>query len=851
MIPTAKTINVIIMPKTIDIELLDIERICEYRLNEQLGKQQTFTPEEIEEIKADESYYIKAAEDEYSIPQGAIINVNGRLKEFKQTTLVNKSQNETNHHNIFKAIAEQGEQGDSGIAVYRFKIIKDENDKKGESKFYVLGTGSGNLKKFIKKTPRDHNNTLFNEAEMAGVIGKKQHASEICEIIDENWAVKQRVLTQDFINGKSGAKQGAEYQKLNDPNKIIAYQAKALSQVLEQLVVLHENNIIHADIKPENIMFSENGNASLVDFGCARRGEIGQDLSGTRAYFPPEYFSIDKRTFGNTNTFDGDIFQLGLSFIEILVGNTIVENRVQGYLIYLIGLTVNEEIAHDNMKIAHDNMKIAHNNIQLPKSLKNNVIAKGFLNILKEMTANESHKRPKAKESLNKVKNFMFENGLYDERVESAKKFLEDYKIFFKGLFENKEAVLNNIEHHKTIDKYTQHLEDLQLENLASIKNRLTPTSVDNAVNDKVLIAIETFQEQEEVIKAYVYVVNVADVNLKNKKQEDYGRKNVLITIALESDDLDLKIATNELLESNNNPTYEELNQYKNKISSYNKNIHSYFYAYVLEVLDNIENKLNGDNEQKKSLIEAVKSMIPNDDSPATITRIDWLLQAVKLLEKNDSVYQALNDFRENMPKDDEQLNKALFNLNKVILESKSQLFDDATVNGHADKIISRITKVYNEPKSEITETSAIDGITQSIGLLESKVKPDSYIKNTKKFTKSKCSKAKMAGMAMLGLAGTTCLFLAGATIAATAGVSLPASFGLGLLGQSLLSISSIAIGSALITPLPSYVAAHKGQETGTQNLFNNFATLFKKKDVQQPQPVQEDASNLEVSFNH
>ena len=94
---------------------------------------------------------------------------------------------------------------------------------------------------------------------------------------------------------------------------------KFLHDVSAGLEYLHDHNIIHQDIKPDNILLDDNCNFMVTDFGISVNSNGGIFNSngmsgGTRAYMGPERFN------GVTNS-ASDMWSLGATAVELLTGN--------------------------------------------------------------------------------------------------------------------------------------------------------------------------------------------------------------------------------------------------------------------------------------------------------------------------------------------------------------------------------------------------------------------------------------------------------------------------------------------------------------------------------------------------
>jgi serine/threonine protein kinase/RNA polymerase subunit RPABC4/transcription elongation factor Spt4 len=102
------------------------------------------------------------------------------------------------------------------------------------------------------------------------------------------------------------------------PLPLTAVRAVAF-QVGSALQYAHRRNVIHRDVKPANVLFDEEGNAILTDFGIAKDAAhtsttVTGSLMGTAAYMSPEQCHQSPVTWAS------DQYSLGVLLYEMLTG---------------------------------------------------------------------------------------------------------------------------------------------------------------------------------------------------------------------------------------------------------------------------------------------------------------------------------------------------------------------------------------------------------------------------------------------------------------------------------------------------------------------------------------------------
>ncbi|WP_116376284.1 protein kinase [Mycobacterium sp. MFM001] len=97
--------------------------------------------------------------------------------------------------------------------------------------------------------------------------------------------------------------------------------AAVLRPVLGALAVAHRAGLVHRDVKPENVLISDDGEVKIADFGLVRAVAAAGITSasvilGTAAYLSPEQVRDGKATPRS------DVYALGIVTYELLTGQT-------------------------------------------------------------------------------------------------------------------------------------------------------------------------------------------------------------------------------------------------------------------------------------------------------------------------------------------------------------------------------------------------------------------------------------------------------------------------------------------------------------------------------------------------
>jgi serine/threonine-protein kinase len=137
-----------------------------------------------------------------------------------------------------------------------------------------------------------------------------------CITVGQDKPTGKHYLVMEFVDGASAHALLDCFGKLpvGDAVHLILDIAHALEHA-------HSRNIIHRDIKPDNILITRAGLAKLADLGLSKRTDENSHLTGTRqAFGTPHYMPYEQAV--NAKQADGrsDTYALGATFYHLVTG---------------------------------------------------------------------------------------------------------------------------------------------------------------------------------------------------------------------------------------------------------------------------------------------------------------------------------------------------------------------------------------------------------------------------------------------------------------------------------------------------------------------------------------------------
>src|SRR5262245_3472394 len=174
--------------------------------------------------------------------------------------------------------------------------------------------------KILNSTSHGSAAELLSEARAAAALNHPN----ICMVHAIEAGEPAPMIIMEYIDGRP-------LSSLLEQGALPPARASALGrQIASAMAAAHVHGVVHGDLKPANIMVTDDDVAKIMDFGLARRhaqpgppgtgahGRPDRGISGTPAYMSPE------QARGEPPSPASDVFALGLILYEMITGHKVV-----------------------------------------------------------------------------------------------------------------------------------------------------------------------------------------------------------------------------------------------------------------------------------------------------------------------------------------------------------------------------------------------------------------------------------------------------------------------------------------------------------------------------------------------
>ncbi len=161
-----------------------------------------------------------------------------------------------------------------------------------------------------------HLDRFYREAKSGALLNHPNIVRNLTVGQDQPTGIHYLVL--EYVDGLSARTLLERFHKLS-----VGDAVHIILDIARGLAYAHSRNVIHRDIKPDNILLTKTGIAKLADLGLAKRTDEASHLTAARQGFgTPHYMPYEQAI--NAKNVDGrsDIYALGATLYHLVTGET-------------------------------------------------------------------------------------------------------------------------------------------------------------------------------------------------------------------------------------------------------------------------------------------------------------------------------------------------------------------------------------------------------------------------------------------------------------------------------------------------------------------------------------------------
>lgn len=168
--------------------------------------------------------------------------------------------------------------------------------------------------KLMHRNLAEHSEQLERFSREARAVARLNHP-HIVQVIDAGEDDDTPFIVFEHVKGETLKERVQRMGRLS-VTEAVAYAI----EIARALGAAHERNIVHRDVKPQNVLINEEGVAKVTDFGIARTLEEHGLTADGRVLGTTDYVSPEQ-AMGHDVDGQSDVYSLGIVLYEMLVGD--------------------------------------------------------------------------------------------------------------------------------------------------------------------------------------------------------------------------------------------------------------------------------------------------------------------------------------------------------------------------------------------------------------------------------------------------------------------------------------------------------------------------------------------------